>query len=263
MNTTTQTPAEAFLSGTGMVHTAACPTVTRLLSTGKANFVSKTRDEALAGVKASEYRLCSICVKIEKANEAPKAEAPVAATTSEFTNPVVVAEAPKAETVTPALAPARKTAARKSRRTIEAERAAEVKAAAKKSPAVKAETKAAPEAPKAKATKGAKASGAVNGKTLIEVFTKATEDGKMGTSSLSAYKLKVRAVLEAAGQSMETTDLVKLDVDATVEAFLANSKTIVDITKRSYIDAFRRAVRLFRSYVADPKGWDPKATKKA
>jgi len=238
MNTTTQTPAEAFLSGTGMVHTAACPTVTRLLSTGKANFVSKTRDEALAGVKASEYRLCSICVKIEKANEAPKAETPVAAPTSEFTNPVVVAEAPKTEAT---IKPKRQTAA-------------------KKAPAVKAETKAAPEAPKAKAPK---ASGAVNGKTLVEVFTKATEDGKMGASSLSAYKLKVRAVLEAAGQSMETTDLVKLDVDATVEAFLANSKTIVDITKRSYIDAFRRAVRLFRSYVADPKGWDPKATKKA
>jgi hypothetical protein len=95
---------------------------------------------------------------------------------------------------------------------------------------------------------------------LINLFKIADDAGDLPTGAYTAYKLKVRAVLNALGLD-EKTNMVEIDIDKTIEAFKASTKggQLLDSTRRSYIDAFKRAARLFKAYHADPENWNPTA----
>jgi hypothetical protein len=134
--------------------------------------------------------------------------------------------------------------------------------AAKKAAAAKPEPKTETPAAEAKPAKPAKVEGKGNGKnaiSLFEVFAKADADGKLPDGALSAYRLKVKAVLVATGGDLEKTDLTTIDVAATLTKFDAAKQELLESTRRSYKDAFKRAVRLFNDYVKDPASWNPTA----
>ena len=250
---TEQTVAPAYLTKSGMIQTSPkCPNYKRIAeATGtlanKLGAVQLDLADAFTRIKSGQNTHCGMCAKIE-AQDAAKAEKetvniPGLGEVSKQGVEALAANAPKA--------PARKTAAKKSSlakgtigHAIEQQEKAVAKAA-KAKPAAKVEAKADPKDPTAA--------------NLIAVFKQADDEGKLPTGAFTAYKLKVRAVLKALNLDLETTDIAELDVEDTIEKFRAASPALLDSTRRSYIDAFRRAARLFVAYLEDPKAWDPTA----
>lgn len=257
-----QTPEQAapyaYLSKSGMIHTQ--PKCMNFISIEKADTPAKQAKVGALQIPLTEAfekitkgaQHCGMCVKIA-GQEASKKDAPAERVAIPGLPGVTVevkdkSDAPKA--------PARKTAPKKSqfaKGTVGHAVEQQEKAAAKADEA-KVET---PAKPKTRKIEG-KANG-TNAISLFEVFAKADEDGKLPTGALTAYRLKVKAVLIATGGDLEKTDLTKIDVDATLAKFEENSKTLLVSTRRSYKDAFKRAVRLFQAYVQDPATWNPTA----
>jgi hypothetical protein len=227
--TATETPAEAYayLAKSGMIHTE--PKCMNFIAIEKADTPAKQAKVGAVQISLTDAfkrvqsgaKHCGMCIKIQQEEAAKKSEA--------TTPPAPVAPQEPAK-------PAK---------------------AAAKAP------KDAPK-PEAKATpaKPAKVEGKGNGTnaiTLFEVFKVADDKGELAPGAYTAYKLKVKAVLTAVGYDLEKTDLTKLDVAETLKKFEAASPTLLESTRRSYKDAFKRAVRLFNAYVEDPKNWDPTA----
>ena len=260
--TQVETPVEeyAYLAKSGMIHTE--PKCMNFVQLDKADTPTKRAKTGAIQISLTDAfkrvqggaQHCGMCIKIQKQEAEKKAEATGEAPRVAIPGlPGVTVEvkdkgdAPKA--------PARKTAPKKSqfaKGTVGHAAEQQEKAAAKAEP--KAE---APAKPKTRKIEG-KANG-TNAISLFEVFAKADEDGKLPTGALTAYRLKVKAVLIATGGDLEKTDLTKIDVEATLAKFEENSKTLLVSTRRSYKDAFKRAVRLFCAYVEDAENWNPTA----
>lgn len=239
------TEQHAYIAKTGTIQThPACPTFKTLDKaqnedgTSKVGATRVTLDEARKQI-AEGGKECGMCVKIAtQIAEKERVEIPgLPGVTVEVKD-----DAPKA--------PARKTAAKRTKLTP----AAEAKPVEAKPIETKTET---PAKPKTRKIEG-KANG-TNAISLFEVFAKADDEGKLPTGALGAYRLKVKAVLVATGGDLEKTDLTKIDVEATLTKFDENSATLLDSTRRSYKDAFKRGVRLFQAYVQDPANWNPTA----
>lgn len=256
---TEQTAPYAYLSKSGMIHTQ--PKCMNFISIEKADTPAKQAKVGAIQIPLTEAfekitkgaQHCGMCVKIA-GQEAAKKDAPAERVEIPGLPGVTVevkGDAPKA--------PARKTAPKKSqfaKGTVGHAVEQQEKAAAKAAPKAETTTEA-PAKPKTRKIEG-KANG-TNAISLFEVFAKADEDGKLPTGALTAYRLKVKAVLIATGGDLEKTDLTKIDVEATLAQFEENSKTLLVSTRRSYKDAFKRAVRLFCAYVEDAENWDPTA----
>lgn len=237
-----QTPETyAWVSKSGMIHTQPkCMNFVTLdkidqsgdaVKRAKSGAMKIELADAFTRVNKGEQH-CGMCVKI--AAEAAKKDAPAES----------VQEQPKKQ-------PARKTAPKQS----PVKKAAAAKVEAKPQPQPQAETTEVK--PKTRKVEG-KANG-TNAFSLFEAFAKADEEGKLPTGALTAYRLKVRAVLTAVGADLEKVDLTKIDVAATLAEFERNRPGLNPSTVRSYKDAFKRAVRLFCAYVANPETWDPTA----
>lgn len=246
---TEQTVAPAYLTKSGMIQTSPkCPNYKRIAeATGtlanKLGAVQLDLADAFTRIKSGQNQHCGMCAKIE-AQDAAKKETVNIPGLGEVSKAGVEA---LAEAAAPK-APARKTAAKKSPLTkaiAEQKPQADTKADTKAAKPAKPEVKADPKNP--------------TSANLVAVFKQADDDGKLPTGAFTAYKLKVRAVLKAVNLDLETTDMSKLDVEETIEKFREASPALLESTRRSYIDAFRRAARLFAAYLADPKAWDPTA----
>ena len=259
VETPAETPVEeyAYLAKSGMIHTE--PKCMNFVQLDKADTPTKRAKTGAIQISLTDAfkrvqggaQHCGMCIKIQKQEAEKKA--------AETVNIPGLGELPKAGVEALAAngpkAPARKTAPKKSqfaKGTVGHAIEQQEKAAAKAEPKTEAPAK-----PKTRKIEG-KANG-TNAISLFEVFAKADEDGKLPTGALTAYRLKVKAVLIATGGDLEKTDLTKLDVEATLAKFEENSKTLLVSTRRSYKDAFKRAVRLFCAYVEDAENWNPTA----
>lgn len=247
----TEAEQHAYLAKSGMFQThPACPTFKTLDKAQQEDGTSKVGATRMTLAEAREQieaggKECGMCVKIA-AQIAEKERVMIPGLPGVSVEVKDKDDAPKA--------PARKTAAKRTKLTPAAE-TKPVEAEAKP-----IETKPATEAPAKPKTR--KIEGKANGTnaiSLFEVFGKADDEGQLPTGAYGAYRLKVKAVLVATGGDLEKTDLTKIDVEATLAEFDKNSATLLDSTRRSYKDAFKRAVRLFQAYVADPKNWNPTA----
>lgn len=89
---------------------------------------------------------------------------------------------------------------------------------------------------------------------MIGVFAEAVAKKQMGAGSLAGYKAGVRAVLRVLETGMDT-DLTKVDIEMALAVFEAKTPTLIDQTRKTYAADFKRAVTLYRLYLADPKGF--------
>jgi hypothetical protein len=89
---------------------------------------------------------------------------------------------------------------------------------------------------------------------MIEVFQAAVARGEMGAGSLAGYKAGVRKVLSVLESGM-ATDITKVDVEMALAVFEAKTPTLLDQTRKTYAADFKRALTLYRLYLADPKGF--------
>lgn len=98
---------------------------------------------------------------------------------------------------------------------------------------------------------------------LLDFLEFAHHAGLLTLSSAAAYRLGSSRILSALPQHT-TEDLTALDPDHAIALFeAANGQGVSQATCRQYAGSLRRALILFRDYLADPERWHAKAAQNA
>ena len=94
---------------------------------------------------------------------------------------------------------------------------------------------------------------------LLDFLDFAHRAGLLSQSSAAAYRLGASRILSALPEHA-AEDLLALNPDHAIAVFEAEvGETISKVTRRQYAGAFRKALHLFRSYLAEPERWHAKA----
>src|SRR5579872_5874613 len=94
---------------------------------------------------------------------------------------------------------------------------------------------------------------------LLAFLDFARRAGLLTEPTAASYRLGASRVLSALPEHA-TADLTTLNTDHAVAVFdAANAATVSKATRRQYAGAFRKALILFSSYLADPERWHAKA----
>ena len=92
---------------------------------------------------------------------------------------------------------------------------------------------------------------------LIAFWDWVAASGQVRPDTGRANKLACRRILDAYGQ-WQSLDVTGLDPEAAIDAFsLAHENDLAVGTIDNYASTFRKALGLFRDYLADPDGWSP------
>lgn len=95
---------------------------------------------------------------------------------------------------------------------------------------------------------------------LLDFLDFARAAGLLTQSSAAAYRLGASRILSALPEHA-TEDLSVLNPDHAIAVFEAaeKSQSVSKATRRQYAGSFRKALHLFRSYLAEPERWHAKA----
>lgn len=95
------------------------------------------------------------------------------------------------------------------------------------------------------------------GADLIAFWDWVADSGQVRPDTGRANKLACRRILHAYDQ-WQSLDVIGLDPEAAIDAFsLAHENDLAVGTIDNYASTFRKALGLFRDYLADPDGWSP------
>ena len=95
---------------------------------------------------------------------------------------------------------------------------------------------------------------------LIDHWTWAAEKGLMNRNTAGGLRSACSRVLEALGDGWEQTNISELDVEETLLRFQnMKKKDFLPQVLEEYKQRFRKAVRSYLEYLANPGGWKPSA----
>ena len=95
---------------------------------------------------------------------------------------------------------------------------------------------------------------------LIDHWTWAAEKGLMNRNTAGGLRSACSRVLEALGDGWEQTNISELDVEETLLRFQnLKKKDFLPQVLEEYKQRFRKAVRSYLEYLANPGGWKPSA----
>jgi hypothetical protein len=97
-------------------------------------------------------------------------------------------------------------------------------------------------------------------RALIDHWTWAAEKGLMNRNTAGGLRSACNRVLEALGDDWEQTNISELDVEETLLRFQnLKKKDFLPQVLEEYKQRFRKAVRSYLEYLANPGGWKPSA----